>query len=107
MENLRNSINVRLVNNEKKLFKYTSRPTHITHKWFVYDFHYNFIKKKIDTELLFTDIDSLTYEIKLEDVYEEFVKHKHLFDLKNYPKDSKIFDPVNEKVIGKMKDMSQ
>ena len=51
--------------------------------------------------------DSLTYEIKLEDVYEEFVKHKHLFDLKNYPKESKIFDPVNEKVIGKMKDLSQ
>ena len=25
----------------------------------------------------------------------------------NYPKDSKFFDPVNEKVIGKMKDVSE
>ena len=27
-----------------------------------------------------------------------------MFDFSDYPKDSKIFDPVNEKVIGKMKD---
>ena len=30
----------------------------------MYDFHYNFIKKIVDAELLFTDTDSLTYEIK-------------------------------------------
>ena len=61
-------------------------------------------KKHFDAELLFTDTDSLTYEIKSEDVYEEFFKHKHLFDFSNYPKDSKFFDPTNEKVISKMKD---
>ena len=27
------------------------------------DFHYNFIKKNFDAEFLFTDTDSLTYEI--------------------------------------------
>ena len=48
----------------------------------MYDFHYNFIKKHFDAELLFTD--SLTYEIKLEDVYEEFFKHKHLLDFSNF-----------------------
>ena len=36
------------------------------------DFHYTFIKKYFDAELLFADTDSLTYEIKPEDVYEEF-----------------------------------
>ena len=72
----------------------------------MYDFHYNFLKKDFDTELLYTDTDSLAYEIKSEDVLEEFFQHKHLFDLSNYPKDSKVFDPVNEKVIGKMKDVS-
>ena len=34
MENLRKRINVRIVNNEKDFLKYTSRPTHITHKIF-------------------------------------------------------------------------
>ena len=93
MENVRRRINVRLVNNEKNFFKYTSRPTHITHKiidksyaaiheikpdltlnkpiyvgftvlellkWLMYDFHYNFIKKNFNAEMLFTDTDSLT-----------------------------------------------
>ena len=140
MENLRKRINVRLVNNEKDFLKYTSRPTHITHKifgknyaaiheikpvltlnkpiyvgftvlelskWLMYDFHYSFIKKHFDAELLFTDTDSLTYEIKSKDVYEEFFKHKHLFDFSNYPKDLKFFDETNKKVISKMKDESE
>ena len=34
MENLRKRINVRLANNEKDFLKYTSRPTHVTHKIF-------------------------------------------------------------------------
>ena len=53
--------------------------------------------------LFFTDTDS-TYEIKSENVYEEFFKWKDLFDFSNYSKDSKFFDETNKKVIGKMKD---
>ena len=34
MANLRKRINVRLVNNEQDFLKYTSIPTHITHKIF-------------------------------------------------------------------------
>ena len=63
--------------------------------------------KYFNAESLFTDTDSFTYEIKSEDIYGEFFKNKHLFDLSNYSKDSKFFDPVNEKVIGKMKDVSE
>ena len=70
----------------------------------IYDFHYNFIKTFFDAELLFTDTDSLTYETKSEDVYEEFFKWKDLFDFSNYPKHSKFFDETNKIVIGKMKD---
>ena len=43
-------------------------------KWLMHDFHYSFIKKDFDAELLFTGTDSLTYEIKSEDCYEEFFK---------------------------------
>ena len=70
----------------------------------IYDFHYNFIKKNFNAELLFTETDSLTYEIKSENVYEEFFKWKDLFDFSNYSKDSTFFDKTNKKVIGKMKD---
>ena len=41
----------------------------------MYDFHYNFIKNNFNAELLFTDTDSLTYEIKSENVYKEFFKN--------------------------------
>ena len=67
-------------------------------------FHYNLIKKNFDAELLFTDTDSLTYEIKSKNFYEEFLKSKDLFDFKNYSKDSKFFNETNQEVIGKMKD---
>ena len=45
-------------------------------KWLMYDFHYNFIKKNFNAELLFTDTKSLTYEIKSENVYEELLSIK-------------------------------
>ena len=54
----------------------------------MYDFHYNFIKKNFDAELLFTDTHSLSYEIKPENIYEELFKWKDLFDFSNYPKDA-------------------
>ena len=56
-------------------------------KWLMFYFHYNFIKKNFNAELLFTDTDSLTYEIKSENVYKEFYKWKDLFDFNNYSKD--------------------
>ena len=52
-------------------------------EWKMYDFHYNFIKKKIDAEFLFIDTDSLTYEIKSENIYEEFFKLKDFFNYYN------------------------
>ena len=66
----------------------------------MYEFHYKYIKSKFDAKLLFTDTDSLVHQIKTEDVYED----KNLFDFIDYPLDSNFFDPVNKKVIGKMKD---
>ena len=73
-------------------------------KLLIYEFHHKYVKNKFDAKLLFTDTDSLGYEIKTEDVYEDFYQDKNLFDFSDYPLDSKFFDLVNKKVIGKMKD---
>ena len=72
----------------------------------MYDFHYNYIKDKYGNKakLLFTDTDSLCYEIETIDIYKDFWKDKDLFDNSAYPKDSKFYDETNKKVIGKMKD---
>ena len=73
-------------------------------KWKMYDVHSNFVKNNFDGELIFTDTDSLAYEIKSENVYEEFYKWKDLFDFSNCSKDSRFYNESNKKVIGKMKD---
>ena len=74
-------------------------------KTLMYDFHYNYIRKKYpEAKLLFTDTDSLFYHIKAEDIYSDFFKDKDLFDNSDYPKSSKFFFAENKKVIGKFKD---
>ena len=70
----------------------------------MYHFCYILIKRNFYAELLFTDTDSLAYEIKSENVYDEFFKWKDLFGFINYSKDSKFYDDDNKKVIGQMKD---
>ena len=70
-------------------------------KLLMYEFHYNYIINKSDAKLLFTDKDSLVYEIKTEDVYEDFYEDKNLFDFSNDPSDSKFFDPVIKKLLAK------
>ena len=74
-------------------------------KTLMYDFHYNYIRKKYGNKarLLFTDTDSLTYEIEADDVYRDFWNDKQQFDNSDYPQDSQYFDKSNKKVIGKFK----
>ena len=55
-------------------------------KTLMYDFHCNYIKKKYGdrAKLLFTDTDSLTYEIEAEDVYKNFWNDKGMFENSPY-----------------------
>ena len=78
-------------------------------KTLMYDFHYNYIKKKYgeDANLLFTDTDSLAYEIDTEDFYKDINPDvERLFDTSNYPAnhESGIKVGTNKKVPGMFKD---
>ena len=74
-------------------------------KTLMYDFHYNYIRKKYpEAKLLFTDTDSLVYHIKTEDVYEDLFADRSLFDNSDYNESSKFYYSDNKKVIGKFKD---
>ena len=75
-------------------------------KTLMYDFHYNYIKHKYGNKakLLFTDTDSLTYEIKTNDAYNDFFKDKSKFDNSDNPENSPYFNKINKKIIGKFKD---
>ena len=72
----------------------------------MYEFHYVYIKNKYgnSSRLLFTENDNLMYEIKTEDVYEDFSNDKEIFDFSNYSTKSKYYDNSNKLVVGKMKD---
>ena len=71
----------------------------------MYQFHYNYVLKTFDNvKLLFTDTDSLVYEIKGGNVYDQCFKDKHLFGFSGYSKDSVYYDDSSKKVMGKMKD---
>ena len=75
-------------------------------KTLMHDFHYNYIKNKYGSKakLLFTDTDSLCYEIETKDIYKKFWEDKHFFDNSDYPQDSPYFSAENKKVIGKFID---
>ena len=74
-------------------------------KFLMYQLHYDYVLKTFDNvKLLFTDTDSLLYEIKDGNVYEQCFKDKELFDFSGFSKDSIYFDDSNKKKLGKMKD---
>ena len=52
----------------------------------LYEFQYNYIKNKYGSisRLLFAETDSLMYEIKNRDVYEDFSNDKEMFGFSNY-----------------------
>jgi hypothetical protein len=75
-------------------------------KCIMFDFHYNHIKKIYgdSAELLFTDTDSLCYDIKTQDVYKDMAQYKHLYDFSNYPQTHELYSAVNKKRLGCFKD---
>lgn len=75
-------------------------------KYYMFHFHYNVIKKKFGNkaQLLFTDTDSLMYEIETNDVYQDFSQMLEHFDFSNYPSDHPLFSEKNKRIPGFFKD---
>jgi hypothetical protein len=74
-------------------------------KTLMYDFHYNYIKMKFPgCLLLFSDTDSLAYEMPTDDFYKDISPDiKSKFDTSDYP-DDHVLEKVNKKVLGMFKD---
>ena len=120
MENMRKRIKIRITKTQEDFLNYASRPTYISHNIFgkrlvainekkeqltlnkpiyvgntvlelsklaMYKFYFDFVKKKC---ILFTYTDSLCIETE-KDFYEIMHEFKELFDLSNFPKNSKYF----------------
>ena len=142
MENIRNRVNIKLVNDKKPAEKlsakpnfnhcnilsedlvaihmkktklYFNKPVYLgmcildSSKTLMYEFHYNYIKKKYGdkAKLLFTDTDSLMDEIQTEDFYKDISADvKDRFDTSDYPPNhpSGIPSGFNKKVLGVFKD---
>jgi len=78
-------------------------------KTLIYDFHYNYSKSKYESKakLLYTDTDSLIYEIGAEDFYRDIAGDVETwFDTNEFDADhpSGIQTGINQKVIGMVKD---
>ena len=142
MENIRNRVNVKLVDTGEQFKKLASKPNYDSRKIFndnlvsvhmkktsltmnkpvylgmsildlsknvMYDFHYRYIKPKYGSKakLLFTDTDSLLYEIETEDFYKDISGDvRDRFDTSDYPENhpSGIPTGINKKVLGMFKD---
>ena len=142
MENIRNRVDIKLVNDKNKAERLAAKPnfkhcnifsedltaihmkkTFLTFnkpvylgmcildlsKTLMFDFHYNYVKKKYGdkAKLLFTDTDSLMYEIRTKDFYEDIKGDvKDRFDTSDYPSNhpSGIPTECNKKVLGMFKD---
>ena len=76
-------------------------------KVLMYQFHYEHILCQYGADrarLLFTDTDSLCYQIQTDDLYQDMANNLQLYDTSAYPKSKHLFSSVNAKVIGKFKD---
>ena len=71
----------------------------------MYNLHYNIWMKKFpNSKLLFTDTDSLAYEVTDHDVYQGMVDIRGHFDFSEYRKDHFLYNNENMKVVEKFKD---
>ena len=81
---------------EKKISLTLNKPIYVEFrvlqlsKLEMYNFHYNFMIRKCNNKLLFTDTNSLCYKIYEKNPHKKMHKYKELFDLSNLPLSKKM-----------------
>lgn len=70
------------------------------------DFHYNVMKKRYGDRirLLYTDTDSLAYEVFTDDFYKDMGEMSEHFDFSNFNPNSDLYNCENAAIPGLMKD---
>ena len=126
MENLRKRTDIKLVSDEKTIRKYCARPQLHAFKQFESVAAIHLLKTQLTLDrplyagstilelskstygerarLLFTDTDSLCYELTTNDVYADMLADADYFDTRDYPTDHPNYSTTNKKVLGKLKD---
>jgi hypothetical protein len=106
------------INDDLELVKLTkstihwSKPTYVgfcvldLSKLHMYKFHYDVLKPMYGDrlKLLFTDTDSLCYEVQTTDLFKDMTRIKHHLDTSDYPANHPLHSTTNAKVLGKFKD---
>ena len=76
-------------------------------KKFMFDFHYNTMKKHFDCTLLYSDTDPFVYEIRSRDFFDELQKKQSVmdqFDFSNFPSEHPLHNRTNARKTLKFKD---
>ena len=75
-------------------------------KLHMYKFYYDQIVDRygFNAKVLFTDTDSLSYELTTVDAYRDMAANGSEYDTSDYPRDHFLRMDVNAKVLGKFKD---
>ena len=98
--------------NMTKTKLYLNRPIYVgftildLSKVLMYQFHYEYMKKKYsaNAKLIFSDTDSLCYEVKTRNIFQDMLEDADLFDTFEYTQNHPLHSIRNKKVLGKMKD---
>ncbi|XP_053206959.1 uncharacterized protein LOC128391138 [Panonychus citri] len=72
----------------------------------MYELHYDYFYPRYGykLKLVYTDTDSFIYHIQTDDFYEDLKSMGPIMDFSDYPQTHFLYDPINKKKLGVLKD---